>query len=118
MRTVEEITSDIGFCIENLHHLVKVNSEWKAELSSIDQEIRPVGYANQISGIRQQELAFESETKRLIALEAEKWISSLGDLNEKELEFLKTVLKNASAEVQKRLKSLENGPEKSDESLF
>lgn len=118
MRKVEEVISDIGYCIDNLKHLVRVNEKWTTDLSSIDKESRPVGYANQLEGIRQQERAFKSESNRLIALEAEQWLSSLGELNKKELESLKALLKSASAEVQKRLKAFEKDSGTEDNSLF
>lgn len=118
MRTVEEIRADIDACYANLNHLIRVNAKWKEDLPSIDREIRPVGYADQIEGIRQQEIAFLSESSRLVVLKSEEWLSSLGHLDGKDLECLKEALKAASELVKKELKSVPEDAEKEEKSLF
>ena len=105
MRNVEEIRADIDACYANLNHLVRTNEKWRDELPGIDREVRPVGYDNQVEGIRQQEVAFSSESKRLIILKAEEWLSSLGPLGNRDLECLKESLKAASELVKKEIKS-------------
>lgn len=118
MRTVEEIRADIDACYANLNHLVRVNSKWTTELPSIDRETRPVGYANQVEGIRQQETAFSSESKRLIVLKAEEWLSSLGHLESNDLDSLKDALKAASELVKRELKSVQDEIGNKGDSLF
>ena len=118
MRTVEEIRADIDACYANLNHLVRVNEKWEAELPGIDREIRPVGYANQIEGIRQQDTAFSTETSRLVILKAEEWLSSLGTLEGKDLECLREALKAVSDIVKKELRTIQGESGKEDISLF
>lgn len=118
MRTVEEIRADIDACYANLNHLVRVNAKWKEDLPSINCEIRPVGYANQIEGIRQQETAFSSESSRLVVLKAEEWLSSLGALEGNDLECLRDALRAASDIVKKELKTIQGETGKEDNSLF
>lgn len=118
MRTVEEIRADIDACYANLSHLVQVNAKWTNELPNIDPDKRPVGYSNQIEGIRQQETAFASESRRLVSLSAEEWVSSIGPLELIDLEYLKEVLKSASEVIKKEIKLMQESSEKEETVLF
>ena len=107
MRNVDEIVQDIDYCIENLKYLSVVNSKWKEELSGIDPVNRPQGYANHIEALRQQEVAFTSETSRLTALKAEQWLTSTGIRDRAGLELLKETLRSVSAAITKELKRIQ-----------
>lgn len=48
MRPKEDIEKAIAGAVANLDHLLTIHPRWKAELETIDPEIRPQGYANQI----------------------------------------------------------------------
>lgn len=107
MRNVNEIVQDIDYCIENLNYLSGINTKWKAELSGIDPVNRPQGYANHIEALRQQEVAFESETSRLKSLKAEQWLASTGIRDKAGLEQLRETLKSVSAAITKELKRIQ-----------
>ena len=91
MRTVEEVREDIDACFENLSHLCKINSQWREVLPNIDPVTRPLGFSNQQEGIKQQEDAFISESKRLIILKAEEWLASISPLEINDLEEIKAI---------------------------
>ena len=107
MRTPEEIQREADICLKNLNYLVKVNERWRAELPTIDKAVRPVGYANQIEGIRTQEVAAGTEADRYIELMAEKWTSQFRELSLEELSALSEMLKRASRVLAKEIKSRE-----------
>lgn len=104
MRPKEDIEKAIAGAVANLDHLLTSHPRWKAELETIDPEIRPQGYANQIRALGQQQGAYEREEKRLTALVAERWVAGL-DLSEiYRIEVLQDILKAASSALSKEMK--------------